>query len=91
MEVGEIKVVSIESLYKLFNQWSSNNKSVPFKKYLGEREEGYIAVDNTMGDFRIEEFDSLEKAIRWLEDKDEGPTSEYVFVMDLKNEHWIFI
>lgn len=91
MKKEEIKVVSIERLYKLFNQWSSNNKSVPFKKYLGEKGEGYIGVNNTMGDFRIEEFDTLEKAIGWLENKDEGLPSEYAFVMDLKNEHWIFI
>ena len=35
-------------------------------KYLAFKDNNYIAIDNTQGDFFLEEFESLVGAIEWL-------------------------
>lgn len=65
--IKELKLyqISPELYEKLFNKWS-NHEYVDHLLYFFKSDDKYISIDNEAGEFFVEEFDSMEKAICWL-------------------------
>ena len=67
----KIKIVSEKKLTRKLLKWQSRDGDVPRTRYLTQDEGVYIAADNSTGDFYVEEFDDLRKAIAWLDGEEE--------------------
>lgn len=69
----KIKIVSKKKLTRKLLRWQAQKGNAPRARYLTQDKEVYIAADNLVGDFYVEEFDDLKKAIAWLnaEEKEE--------------------
>ena len=63
----KIKIVSKKKLTRKLLKWQAQNGGVPRARYLTQDKGVYIAADNSTGDFYVEEFDDLKKAIGWLD------------------------
>ena len=63
----KIKIVSKKKLTRKLLKWQAQNGGVPRARYLTQDKGVYIAADNSAGDFYVEEFDDLRKAIAWLD------------------------
>ena len=63
----KIKIVSKKKLTGKLLKWQSRDGDAPRARYLTQDKGVYIAADNSDGDFYIEEFDDLRKAIAWLD------------------------
>lgn len=63
----KIKIVSKKKLTRKLLKWQSRDGGVPRARYLTQDKGVYIAADNSTGDFYVEEFDDLKKAIGWLD------------------------
>jgi len=66
----KIKIVSKKKLTRKLLRWQAQNGGVPRARYLTQDKGVYIAADNSAGDFYVEEFDDLRKAIAWLDGKE---------------------
>lgn len=63
----KIKIVSKKKLTRKLLKWQSRDGDVPRARYLTQDKGVYIAADNSAGDFYVEEFDDLRKAIAWFD------------------------
>ena len=65
----KIKIISEKKLTRKLLKWQARDGGVPRARYLTQDEGVYIAADNSAGDFYVEEFDDLRKAIAWLDEE----------------------
>ena len=63
----KIKIVSKKKLTGKLLRWQAQNGDAPRARYLTQDKGVYIAADNSSGDFYVEEFDDLRKAIAWFD------------------------
>ena len=63
----KIKIISKKKLTGKLLKWQARDGGVPRARYLTQDKGVYIAADNSTGDFYVEEFDDLRKAIAWLD------------------------
>ena len=68
--VSEEYIVERETKLKNFKRWVTHEVLPSIRKhgaYLTQDKGAYIAADNSAGDFYVEEFDDLRKAIAWFD------------------------
>lgn len=65
IDIIEVHEISYDEMIKLIDKWSTDKKVDHFL-YFTKKDDSYICVDNEVGAFIIDTFDSKDKAICWL-------------------------
>ena len=66
----KIKILTGTTLLEMLEQWEEDKYSIEWGLFLEYPKNGgvYVACDNTGGDCWVEEFETLEAAVKWLLD-----------------------